>query len=76
MLLDLDQGSLSVWRNDLFVGVMVADGLSGPYRWAVRGLQCQVVVASGPARASPTEQQLVAARDYIEANDPFNDDDY
>ena len=35
MLLDLDQGSMTVWKNDVKVGVMVAKGLSGPLCWAV-----------------------------------------
>ena len=30
MLLDLDQGSMSVWKNDIKLGVMTAKGLSGP----------------------------------------------
>ncbi len=36
MLLDLDQGSMTVWKNDEKMGVMVAEGLSGPpLCWAV-----------------------------------------
>ena len=35
MLLDLDQGSMTVWKNDEKLGVMVAEGLSGPLCWAV-----------------------------------------
>ena len=35
MLLDLDQGSMTVWKNDVKMGVMVAEGLSGPLCWAV-----------------------------------------
>ena len=34
MLLDLDQGSMTVWKNDVKLGVM-AEGLSGPLCWAV-----------------------------------------
>ena len=34
-LLDLDQGSMTVWKNDVKLGVMVAEGLSGPFCWAV-----------------------------------------
>ena len=34
MLLDLDQGSMTVWKNDVQLGVMVASGLSGEYCWA------------------------------------------
>ena len=36
MLLDLDQGSMTVWKNDERLGVMQAEGLSGPYCWASR----------------------------------------
>ena len=36
MLLDLDQGSMTVWKNNgEKLGVMVAGGLSGPLSWAV-----------------------------------------
>ena len=35
MLLDLDQGSMTVWKNDVKLGVMKAQGLSGPLCWAV-----------------------------------------
>ena len=35
MLLDLDQGSMTAWKNDEKRGVMQAEGLSGPYCWAV-----------------------------------------
>jgi hypothetical protein len=34
MLLDLDQGSMTVYKNDERLGVM-ATGLSGEYCWAV-----------------------------------------
>ena len=34
MLLDLDQGSMTVYKNDKRLGVM-ATGLSGEYCWAV-----------------------------------------
>ena len=35
MLLDLDQGSMTVWKNNVKLGVMWAEGLSGPLCWAV-----------------------------------------
>ena len=35
MLLDLDQGSMAVWKNDQHLGVMQAEGLSGPLCWAI-----------------------------------------
>ena len=34
MLLDLDQGSMTVWKNDERLGVMLAEGLRGPLCWA------------------------------------------
>jgi hypothetical protein len=34
MLLDLDQGTMTVYKNDERLGVM-ATGLSGEYSWAV-----------------------------------------
>ena len=35
MLLDLDQGSMRIYKDDEKLGVMVAEGLSGPLCWAV-----------------------------------------
>ena len=35
LLLDLDQGSMTVWKNGEQLGVMRAEGLSGPLCWAV-----------------------------------------
>ena len=35
MLLDLDQGSMTAWKNDVRLGVMHAEGLRGPLCWAV-----------------------------------------
>ena len=34
MLLDLDQGSMTVWKNDVQLGLMQAEGLRGPLCWA------------------------------------------
>ena len=34
MLLDLDQGSMSIWKNGEQLGVMQAEGLTGPLCWA------------------------------------------
>ena len=34
MLLDLDQGSMTVWKDGQQMGVMVADWLTGPLCWA------------------------------------------
>eukprot|EP01051_Picozoa_sp_SAG22_P016503 SAG22_NODE_2342_length_2686_cov_3.866641_2_plen_102_part_00 len=35
MLLDLDQGSMTVYKNGVELRVMRAHGLSGPFCWAV-----------------------------------------
>ena len=63
MLLDLDQGSMTVWKNDTKLGVMQAEGLSGPLCWAAelcddggRGR-----IESAPAPASPTEEEMAVA---------------
>ena len=34
MLLDLDQGSMSIWKNADKLGVMQAEGLRGPLFWS------------------------------------------
>jgi hypothetical protein len=67
MLLDLDQGSMTVWKNGEQLGVMVVEGLTGPLCWAV-SMQGQgsrlysLRIESAPAPASPTEEQLAAAK--------------
>ena len=68
MLLDLDQVSMTVWMNDVKLGVMVAEGLSGPYCWAVSIVWpgwaetgTAALIESTPAPPSPTEKELVAA---------------
>ena len=35
MLLDLYQGSMSIYKDDERLGVMVSEGLTGPLCWAV-----------------------------------------
>ena len=35
MLLDLDQGSMTVYKNDERLGALASSGLSGEYCWAV-----------------------------------------
>ena len=47
LLLDLDQGSMTVYKNDERLGVMVASGLSGEYCWAVSHY-CGTVLIGGP----------------------------
>ena len=62
MLLDLDQGSTTVWKNDVKLGVMQAEGLSGPLCWAASVYQADSArIESAPAPASPTVEELVAA---------------
>ena len=34
-LLDLDQGSMTVWKNDVKLGVMQTEGLTGPLCWGL-----------------------------------------
>ena len=70
MLLDLDQGSMTVWKNDVQLGVMQAEGLSGPLCWAVsmRFEGRSARIESAPAPASPTEGELVSAKAWQEAH--------
>ena len=59
MLLDLDQGTMTVYKNDERLGVM-ATGLSGEYSWAVglyfSGHSARIDAAEVPA--SPTVEEL------------------
>jgi hypothetical protein len=61
MLLDLDQGSMSVWKDGKKLGIMQAEGLRGPLCWAVTMADSSARIESAPAPASPTEEELVAA---------------
>ena len=72
MLLDLDQGSMTVWKNGEKLGVMQAEGLSGPLCWAVSVYQqsCSARLESAPAPASPTDEELAAAKVWQEAHPP------
>ena len=64
MLLDLDQGSMTVWKNDEKLGVMVAEGLSGPVCWATSLFHgCRARIESAPAPPSPTAEELAAAKE-------------
>ena len=65
MLLDLDQGSMTVWKNDEKLGVMQTEALSGPYCWAVvvGGQGSSVRIEPAPAPASLTEEELTAAKE-------------
>jgi hypothetical protein len=64
MLLDLDQGSMTVWKNNEKLGVMQAEGLTGPLCWAVSLHQhdSSARIESAPAPASPAEEELAAAK--------------
>ena len=67
MLLDLDQGSMTVWKNDEKLGVTQAEGLSGPLCWAVSmyGQGESARIEPAPAPLSPTEEELTAAKDFV-----------
>ena len=56
MLLDLDQGSMSVWKNGEQLGVMHAEGLTGPLCWAAvvvdQGDSARIESAPIPAAAA------------------------
>jgi hypothetical protein len=75
MLLDLDQGSMTVYKSVQRLGVM-ATGLSGEYCWAV-SLELQtsssVRTKAAAALASPTAAELAQAIAY-EAEQPARDD--
>ena len=69
LLLDLDQGSMTVYKNDERLGVM-ATGLSGEYSWAVTLYKqdSSARIESAPAPASPTVEELAQAVAYIAAH--------
>ena len=64
LLLDFDQGSMTVWEHDERLGVMQAEGLSGPLCWAVSIFDehYSARIESAPAPPSPTEGELAAAK--------------
>ena len=62
MLLDLDQGSMTVWKNDVRLGVMQGEGLSGPLCWAVSLFRGSTRIESAPAPPSPTEEELAVEK--------------
>jgi hypothetical protein len=65
MLLDLDQGSMTVYKNDERLGVM-ATGLSGEYCWAMSmGYpEDSARIDAAAAPASPTAEELALAVAY------------
>ena len=78
MLLDLDQGSMTVWKNDVRLGVMQAQGLRGPLCWAVVLGSSHARIESAAAPSSPTEEELAASIAWQEAHhadDDFSDSD-
>ena len=54
LLLDLDQGCMTVYKNDVRLGVMMM-GLSGEYSWAVSLFQQSDIVAEYSARIGTAE---------------------
>jgi hypothetical protein len=70
LLLDLDQGSMTVYKNDERLGVMVASGLIGPYCWAAELVENGDSVRIEPAEApaSPTPEELARALAYAVAH--------
>ena len=76
MLLDLDQGSMTVWKGDEKLGVMVAEGLTGPLCWGVSlySPPDSARIESAPAPPSPTVEELTAAKAWEEANNSSDSD--
>ena len=68
MLLDLDQGSTTVWKNGEKLGVMQAEGLTGPLCWGVSLGRNGSARIAAPAPASPTEEELAAAKAWQKAH--------
>ena len=77
MLLDLDQGSMTVWKNDEKMGIMQAEGLSGPLCWAVSlyHQNTSARIESAVAPASPTAEELAAAKAFEDSQADESDDD-
>eukprot|EP01046_Picozoa_sp_COSAG06_P003943 COSAG06_NODE_158_length_21760_cov_36.036979_11_plen_327_part_00 len=81
MLLDLDQGSMTIYKNDERLGV-TATGLSGEYSWAVALADWQqgssARIEAAPAPASPTAEELAQAIAYEAEQVAYEDehDDY
>jgi len=55
MLLDIDQGSLSVWKNGEPLGVMKEWGLTGTFCWSVAVYDQSVRIESAPVPVTNTE---------------------
>ena len=62
MLLDLDHGSMTIYKNNVLLGVMVESGLTGRYRWAVSTCRNRPIkIESAPPPPTPTAEELEAA---------------
>ena len=71
MLLDLGQGSMTVWKNDERPGVMQAESLRPPLWWAVvldTTVGDNARIESPPAPPSSTEEELAATKTWQAAN--------
>jgi hypothetical protein len=77
LLLDLDQGTMTVYKNDERLGVM-ATGLSGEYSWAVvlysAGSSARFEDAEAPV--SPSAEEVAQAVAYEAEQLAAGDDDY
>ena len=66
-----------MWKNHVKLGVLQAEGLSGPLCWAVSMYHPgnSARIESAPAPASPTEEDLAVAKTWQVAHqDDFNFD--
>ena len=59
MLFDLDQGIMTVWMDDVNLGVMQARWLNGPRCWAVSMFRGSARIESAPGPAPPTGGSLL-----------------
>jgi hypothetical protein len=63
LLLNLDQGSMRAWKNDVYMGVMQVAGLTGPLCWAAEMFDDgdSIRIDSAVCPALPTAEDLAAA---------------
>ena len=64
LLLDLDQGSMTVYKNNKRLGVMVAEGLTGEFCWAISMLDegSRVRISSGPMPRSVLTRSILTTK--------------
>ena len=75
LLLDLDQGTMTVYKNDERLGVM-ATGLSGKYSWAVSLYGSSARIQDAEAPVSPSAEEVAQAVAYqAPAEHTESDDD-